>query len=118
MAKLLVLFIRALHYLIVAFNLFAWLCSDSLVLKIHLWFIPLMILQWKLNRNACVLTNLEQVLLGKPARGQEEESQFIKSMLAHCLRSLPSDEVIEKGTYIILAVVWGLSFMHLNVLYS
>ncbi len=113
MTALLVSLLRVIHYFIVGFNLFAWLCPHALVLKVHLWFIPLMILQWKLNRNTCVLTNVEQMLLGKPARSEEEESQFIKSMLAHCMRELPSNEVIERGTYLVLFVAWGLSLGHL-----
>jgi len=109
----LIYFIRALHYLLVGFNLLAWVIPSVLVLKIHLWFIPLMIVQWRLNRNTCVLSNLEQLLLGRPAYGAEGEGQFIKSLLDRCFNNLPSDRVIEGGTYVLLVIVWLLSFAHL-----
>ena len=90
--------VRWVHLVLLVFNITACLLPYRLAWLIHVWMIPLLILQWKLNKNTCVLTNLENILLGVPAYGEEGEGQFIRSVLAQFCDPLPSNQAIERFT--------------------
>ena len=93
--------------MLVLFVLFAWLTPWDAVLAVHLCLVPLMQVQWWLNNDTCLLTNLERFLLNKP---QEAPGDFVKSLLSLFLSDLPSDHALKLGIYI---VTWGAWLLYL-----
>ncbi len=111
MRQLTIRTIRLLHHAIVLFVLFAWALPLPELWAVHIIFIPLMIVQWKLNKDMCLLSNLEHALLGNGFYPQEEEVSFVKSLLARFIDPLPSDRLIEAGMYLLMAVSWTISWL-------
>jgi len=90
------------------------------MLKIHLIFIPLVILQWKLNKGTCILTNMEHALKGEDSEqsssGEERDAQqgrFIKSILGKCFNPLPSDKNIQIGIYLVMLTSAAISLIRI-----
>ena len=106
--------VRTIHYLVLLFVIFGPLAPWGLALKIHAWSLPLLFLQWKLNRNTCILTNLEHYLLGEPIYGPEGEGAFIKGLVTKFKDPPPSDRVINIGTYVVMFLLWTTSVLRLQ----
>ena len=76
MAQLLAKILFWLHLIIVAFLVFGFLLPKDYLL-LHLWAVPLTILQWWFNKNQCILTQWQQKLEGKAKPQPGEESGFV-----------------------------------------
>ena len=109
----LALLVRYIHHLLLLFNIFAPAIPSKTAWIVHVLLLPALIVHWRLNRNTCVLTNLENVLLGRPAYGTEGESQFIAQIVEKFVQPAPSKRTIEVGTYVVMTVVWSLSVLRL-----
>ncbi|MCB0347178.1 MAG: hypothetical protein KDD66_18805 [Bdellovibrionales bacterium] len=109
MRQLTIRTIRLLHHTVVLFVLFAWAVPVRELWAAHIIFIPLMVLQWKLNKDMCLLSNCEHLLLGNGFYPQDEEVSFVKGLLAKFVDPLPSDTFIEAGMYLLMAVSWTIS---------
>ncbi|MEB3283607.1 MAG: DUF2784 family protein [Lyngbya sp.] len=97
---------KCLHFLILFFVVFGWIIPSQFWRVIHLLFVPAMILQWQFNQGTCLLTNLENKLRGETSEKQQQQGQFIKSLLERCFNPLPSDETLKKGVYGIIITSW------------
>jgi uncharacterized protein with PQ loop repeat len=106
MENLTIRFLRILHIGIVFFVIFGCLFDSRTVLKLHVLFVPLMILHWKTNNGRCFLTNLEYRLKGVPLNSIETEDGFIKSLLKYFMKTLPSDIAIRRGIYVVALACW------------
>jgi hypothetical protein len=107
--------LHALHILILAFVLMAWLLPWQFVWIVHLMFIPGMILHWYTNANRCVLTEIEakyrvpEVGVKKEA----DEGYFIKTLWAKFFGRVPSEKTLIRVIYAVMALVWSLSLIRL-----
>ena len=83
------------------------------VLPMYCWLvlIPLMVLQWQLNKGTCLLTNLENFLLDEKVERSEQQGQFIKGLLAKFCKEIPSDTWIKFGLYGIVLLSWTTSWL-------
>jgi hypothetical protein len=81
----------------------------------HLVFIPLLILQWKLNNGRCLLTDLEYLLQNKPLKPADGDNSngFVKNILTQLCKQTPSDRQVMLLMYIIMAISFLLSFVAL-----
>ena len=109
MKKSLVLIIRFIHLFSLLFVIFAWLLPYRLATIIHLFFVPLMIVQWKLNQNRCLLTDLENYLDNTSV--QQEPGGFIKSILKKFYDPLPSEQKIKITIYTALLISYLISLL-------
>lgn len=64
-------FIRAVHFLVVIFVVFAPFSGDEALLSLHAVFIPSLMLHWLMNSQVCCLTLLEAQLRGVPMTHDE-----------------------------------------------
>jgi len=94
---------RISHTFILTFVVMGCLFPQRSILVTHVIFIPLMVLQWVLNKDRCVLTQWEHRLRNAPASEREEEDGFVKSLGRLCVRDLPSDKTVKQ---IIWSVTW------------
>ncbi len=116
--RLLAKSVLALHLSITLFCIVAFLGPEP-VLWFHLFFVPLMVLHWRLNDSVCILTDLENWLLGK-RRDMTEPNRFFVIRLSDVLLRRPLTEV--GADRLARGVTWGawaaslirLSLIHLR----
>jgi len=106
--------VKYLHLALLLFVLFGWLAPKP-ALYIHVLTIPLMICQWRFNRGTCLLTNLENWLRKKKVHDEQEQGQFIKSILIRFCNPLPSDRKIKTGLYTVIWTSFTLSCLRLFI---
>lgn len=112
MVKVLVKINRVIHYGILLFIVGGWLVPIGAVLLTHMVFIPLVMLQWKLNNGQCLLTNLENFFQGEKKTIGEQQGQFIKGIANHLLGYTPADDKLRKGLYAAITFAWLFSLLH------
>ena len=106
MISMIVWLLRALHIFILLFVLFGWAFPSLVVLWAHLVFVPIMIVQWKVNSGNCLLTDLENYLLKNKPKPVHTEEGFVKKILKIFFKKLPSDKAIEIGIYVVTVLAW------------
>ncbi len=125
--------IRVVHLAVIVFVLSAWALPYLQTRIVHLFFIPLMILHWKTNRDTCVLTELEgklakdydgarldpQVASSMSMRhsfGQapkKEEGQFTRRLFqALFFGWTPSDAFLKRFIYVTVWSAWCISLVY------
>ncbi|MGB3533189.1 MAG: DUF2784 family protein [Microcoleaceae cyanobacterium] len=101
--------LKSLHLSFLIFVILGQFSPYLLLCKLHLIVIPLMILQWQLNQGTCILTNIENALQQNSSEKQQQQGQFIKSLLSRCFNPLPSDKMIKISIYSIIMIAWSIS---------
>ncbi len=109
--KVLLGLLKIVHLVILLFVVFGWLLPRNWLL-IHLIFVPLMVLQWQFNQGSCILTNWENAIRGNTKIKTQQQGQFIKGILGKFCQPLPSDAVIKRWVYGVIALSWILSAIH------
>ncbi len=108
--------IEACHTLFIPYALFAWVWPAPPWLIAHLIFVPLLILQWRLNRDTCVLTNMVSWL--RTGRWWDESDAAQGSWLASLIERVTGIALTARQigwlTYGLLALSWSLSALRLN----
>jgi hypothetical protein len=92
-----------------------WLWADPLWLKAYLIFLPMMMLHWRCNQDACVLTNLEYFIAHDPHERPSVANQepFVGHLLHTIYRRPVSRKTTESWSYGIVMVAWLLGLMQL-----
>ncbi len=100
-----------LHYTLIPYALLAWVWPEPVWLIVHLIFIPGLMMQWWLNQNTCVLSNmaswLRRGLWWDPA--DRHQGSWAASVLEFLFRHPFSPRAAAIATYGLLAASWGLS---------
>jgi len=94
MKELLGIVVRILHYLILAFSVFAPIFGNEFWLSMHVIAMPTMMFHWITNQNVCSLTLLESKL-----RGRDCNKTFISEVL-YPFFSMSNDRVIYTLTFV------------------
>ncbi|NEO58754.1 MAG: DUF2784 family protein [Okeania sp. SIO3B5] len=93
--RLIVFLLKILHTSVLIFTLTGWLLPNKLLL-IYLVWIPLMVIQWQLNQGTCILTNLENYLVGETNKQKsEQQGQFVKSLFLNLCGFVPADNFLK-----------------------
>jgi len=72
--------VRLTHLLMAVFIMFGWAPSWPIIWMIHVVFVPLTRLHWRVNERRCILTKWEVQLLGEELVADHEEGWFIKEL--------------------------------------
>lgn len=103
--SLLQLSVKLAHVLIVLFvTLVPFIIQVPRLLSLHALFIPLMICHWKLNNDACILTELEKIITNK----KNNKDTFIGSILGP-VYSPKSNEILFFSL-----ILWSITLYKLN----
>ncbi|MGH6828078.1 MAG: hypothetical protein ACREFW_04120 [Rhizomicrobium sp.] len=102
------------HIAVLALVVFGWILAARGWLIAYLVFLPLMVLHWKLNRNACLLNNLENWLRHRRWRSPQtnrEEGAWLRTLLADAtglkLKPAHMDAVIYGATLTFWILGWA-----------
>lgn len=103
------------HLVVMGFIVLGWLAPWRPLLVFYLGFLPLVMLQWQLNRDSCVLNNLESLIRTGRWRNpaNPEEGAFILELARRITGRNISQELMNSVIYTAMAVFWGLGLGHL-----
>lgn len=111
-------FCHGLHMALVFYGLFGWLIPSEPWLVAHLIFIPALVVVWVANKGVCPLNNVETLLTSGRWRDPDnaEEGSFLVVIVERYLDVRPTQGLMDRVTYGLMAFVWMLSWLHLGTL--
>jgi hypothetical protein len=104
-----------LHFAVMIYIVAGWAVPFAPALVFYLAFIPLVALHWQINKNSCVLNNIESFLRTGVWRdpNNREEGAWLLTLARETL-GLPVTPVqVDIFTYAVLAGLWALGLRHL-----
>lgn len=108
----------AFHLAVGAFLILGWLIPYALGLAFYMVLLPVVAVQWLINKGSCVLNNFETWLRHgrwRDPRNYEEAGWL--AMLAHWLfRWRPSRATLDALSYAAVAGLWILALAHFSLL--
>lgn len=106
--------LQALHYAILAWGVVGWAIPSNGWLLAYLVAMPLIAVQWLVNRNTCVLNNLESWIATGRWRDATDAGQggFIAGVFQRVTGWRPSSRATDAISYGLLAVFWVLGAIH------
>lgn len=107
--------IRVAHYAILAWGVTGWAIPSNAWLIAYLFAMPLIAVQWVLNRNTCLLNNLESwIVTGRwRDRADPEQGGFIAGFVEKVSGWRPSGRAANLISYGLLGVLWCVAATHL-----
>jgi hypothetical protein len=111
--------LRALHYAILGWGVLGWAIPHQGMLIMYLVAMPAIALQWQLNRNTCVLNNIESWLATGRWRDETDSGQggFIAGLFERATGWRPSPRMTDLIAYGLLGAFWILAAAHLTLRY-
>lgn len=102
-----------LHVAILIFILTGWAIRPVLV--VYLVFLPLMALHWQVNKDTCVLNNLESLIRTGRWRNPDncEEGAWLERLIYRVTGLDLSVATVNRITYTVMVLLWGLALWHL-----
>jgi hypothetical protein len=104
-----------IHLAILGMVVSGWAFRGRWWLGFYLIFLPLMVLHWKLNRDACILNNLENWLRHRRWRAPQtnrEEGAWLRTLLADATGLVLSRARMDAIIYGAVALFWLLGAAH------
>jgi hypothetical protein len=104
-----------IHVAILAGVVLGWAFPDRAWLLFYLVFLPAMVLHWKLNRDACILNNLENWLRHRRWRAPDanrEEGAWLRTLVADMTGMDLGKRRMDQAIYGTMAVFWLLALAH------
>ena len=104
-----------LHFAVMIFIVLAWAIPSRGMLLFYLVFLPAVALQWRFNRNTCVLNNIESLIRTGRWRNASnpEEGAWFLTLARHALGVQLRSAHMDAFLYAALLVLWGLALGHL-----
>jgi len=105
-----------IHIGVLAYVVLGWAWPGRDWLVFYLVFLPLMFLHWKLNRGACILSNLENWLRHRRWRMPQinrEEGAWLRTLLADTTGIRLTQARMDALIYGAMAAFWLLGLAHL-----
>jgi len=105
-------FCFVLHFLPLIFVVTGWLSPWRGLLIFYLFFLPAMFLQWRLNRDSCVLNNLESLIRTGHWRNpsNREEGAWLRTFVNDTTGWNLSRRQMDAFINAVLAMFWSLGF--------
>lgn len=107
--------LQALHYAILLWGVAGWAIPSNAWLTAYLVAMPLIAVQWVLNRNTCVLNNLESWIARRRWRDETDGEQggFIAGLFQRATGWRPSPTMADAISYGLLGLFWTFGAIHL-----
>jgi hypothetical protein len=106
------------HLCICAYMVLGWVVPSTSALVFYLVFLPLVAMQWLVNRGSCIIANFETLLRTRRWRDPEaaREGRFILTVAFSLFGVNTSPAKIDVLSFGALFALWLLGFVHLSVL--
>ena len=104
------------HFAVMIYIVVGWLVPLHAALIFYLVFLPGVAMQWWVNKNSCVLNNIESLLRTGRWRNpsNREEGAWLATLADDALGIKATPLQVDIFTYCVLALLWGLAFWHLR----
>ena len=104
-----------LHFAVMIYIVAGWAVPFAPALVFYLGFIPLVALHWQINKNSCVLNNIESWLRYGTWRAEQnaEEGAWLKTLIHNVTGIALRPWQVDCITYGIMALFWGGGLWHL-----
>jgi hypothetical protein len=104
-----------LHFAIMLYIVGGWAIPVHATLYFYLAFLPAVAAHWQLNKNSCVLNNIESFLRYGTWRAAEnaEEGAWLMTLIKNVTGILLKAWQVDLITYGIMAMLWSAGFSHL-----
>jgi hypothetical protein len=105
-----------LHVAVLAFIVTGWALPWRGLLIFYLVFLPLVVAQWRCNRGACVLNNLENWLRHRRWRAperNEEEGAWFRTLVRNLTGIAVSRRIMDAIMHAAMALFWVLAVLRL-----
>ncbi len=106
------------HLCICAYIVWGWVVPSTSALVFYLVFLPLVAMQWLVNRGSCIISNFETLLRARRWRDPQRarEGRFISTAAFSLFGVKTSPANIDALSFGALFLLWLLGFRHLSVL--
>ena len=103
------------HFAVMIYIVLGWAIPATAALAFYLVFLPGVALQWLVNKNACVLNNIESWLRTGAWRdpSNREEGQWLLTLVKDVTGLEFTPTQMDAFTYCVLAVLWGAGVSHI-----
>jgi hypothetical protein len=100
-----------LHVAILVYILTGWALPFA---GFYVIAVPVMVLHWYLNKNSCVINNLESLIRTGQWRDPRncEEGAWVRHLVKSVIGLDLSPRQVDLWTYGLLALLWGLGILH------
>jgi hypothetical protein len=104
-----------LHFAVMIFIVAGWAIPLRAALFFYLGFLPLVALHWQINKNSCVLNNIESFLRYGIWRAEQnaEEGAWLMTLIRNVTGIQLKPWQVDLITYGIMAVLWIAGLSHL-----
>jgi hypothetical protein len=105
------------HIAVLTIVTLGWALPGRNWLAFYLIFLPLMVLHWKINRDACILSNLENWLRHRRWRmplSNREEGAWLRMLLADATGITVTGARMNAIIYGAIALFWVLAAIHIS----
>jgi len=106
-----------IHIAVLAIVTFGWALPGRTWLIFYLGFLPLMFLHWKINRDACMLSNLENWLRYRRWRmpqSNREEGAWLRMLLGDTMGIALTAARMNAVIYGAIFLFWVLAAIHIS----
>ncbi len=103
------------HFAVMIYIVLGWAIPAAAALAFYLVFLPGVALQWMLNKNSCVLNNIESWMRTGAWRdpANREEGQWLLTLVKDVTGLEFTPGQMDVFTYCVLAVLWVAGLSHL-----
>ena len=104
-----------LHFAVMIFIVAGWAIPLHPVLFVYLGFLPLVALHWQINKNSCVLNNIESWLRYGTWRAEQnaEEGAWLMTLIKNITGIHLKPWQVDLITYGIMSLLWIAGLSHL-----
>ncbi len=105
-----------LHFAIMIYIVAGWAIPVHATLYFYLAFLPAVAAHWQINRNSCILNNIESWLRYGTWRSVQnaEEGAWLKTLIKNVTGLDLAAWQVDLITYGIMALLWAAGFSHLR----
>jgi hypothetical protein len=106
----------ATHVVIMLYIVGGWAVPARAALIFYLVFVPAVALHWQINKNACVLNNLESLLRTGRWRNprNHEEGAWLVTLVRDATGLAFTPAQMDAFSYTVMVALWGVGLLHLR----
>ena len=110
--------VRTTHYSLILVVLLGWVHANTAWLRAYIIFLPFLAIHWRLNENACILTNLEYWLEHEYQKRPKirDQEPFVGRILQRIYGRKVTFRTTQFWSHGMLTLAWLLGCAHLHLL--